>query len=383
MVRFTEDHEMIRKLVREIVENQIKPNAGMIDETGTFPAENIAKLAEVGITGLNIPEEYGGTGMDEISKVIVISEIARGCASTAEIIAVQLMMNDIILHHGNEEQKKKYLPMAVEGKLGCFALTEPEAGSDVASIKTTAAEKDGGYVINGQKCFISNFGDEEGDYFIVITVTDQEKGSHGGMTAFMVDRDNPGLKLGMTEDKMGLRGASVSEVFLDDCFVEEKDIIGGYGNGIKVALGGLDGGRIGIASQGLGIAQAALEEAIEYSKERVQFGKPISKNQGIRWYIADMATRIEASRQLIYNAAETRMLGGEGLSKLASMAKYFSTETAGYVVDKAVQIHGGYGYMKGYPIERLYRDARITRIYEGTSEVQKIVISKEVYKEYE
>lgn len=380
MFEFTEDQIMIRDLVRNYAEKEIKPKADELDKTGRFPAETIEALAEMGIMGLNIPEEYGGSEMDEICKVLAISEIARCCASTAEIVAVHLLVNDIILHQATEEQKREYLPRAAKGLLGAFCLTEPGAGSDAGGLKTRAVKDGNEYVLNGTKCFISNCGQEEGDHFIIIAITDPEKKTHGGMTAFLVPRDTKGLSVGKTEDKMGIRAAAVSELIMDDCRVPESAVMGKEGEGFKIAMSGLDGGRIGIASQGFGLAQGALEEAVNYAKLRKQFGRSISDNQGIQWYLADMATRVEAARLLTFQAAAKRQKG-EKVSKYASMAKYYSTETAGYVCDLALQIHGGYGYMKDYPIERMYRDARIMRIYEGTSEVQKIVISKELLKD--
>ena len=319
--------------------------------------------------------------MDEICKVLAISEISRCCASTAEIVAVHLLVNDIILHQATEEQKAEFLPRAAEGKLGAFCLTEPGAGSDAGGLKTRAVKKGDNYVINGTKCFISNFGKEEGDHFVVIALTDPEKKTHGGMTAFLIGRENPGLKLGKTEDKMGMNGAAVSELILDECVVPESAIMGKVGDGFKVAMSGLDGGRIGIAAQAFGLAQGALEEGVRYANTRVQFGKPVSGNQGLQWYIADMATRVEAARLMTLQAAEKRQKG-EPVGKYASMAKYYAAETACYVADLALQLHGGYGYIKDYAIERMYRDARIMRVYEGSSEIQKMVISREVIKEY-
>ena len=381
MFELTEEQKDIQALVRDFSENEIKPLANEIDQQGRFPKETIDALTEMGIMGINIPEEYGGVGMDEICKVLAISEISRCCASTAEIIAVHLLVNDIILYQATEEQKAEFLPRAAEGKLGAFCLTEPGAGSDAGGLKTRAVKKGDNYVINGTKCFISNFGKEEGDHFVVIALTDPEKKTHGGMTAFLIGRENPGLKLGKTEDKMGMNGAAVSELILDECVVPESAIMGKVGDGFKVAMSGLDGGRIGIAAQAFGLAQGALEEGVRYANTRVQFGKPVSGNQGLQWYIADMATRVEAARLMTLQAAEKRQKG-ESVGKYASMAKYYAAETACYVADLALQLHGGYGYIKDYAIERMYRDARIMRVYEGSSEIQKMVISREVIKEY-
>lgn len=381
MFELTENQKAIRDLVRNYAEDKIKPLADELDKTGRFPTETIADLTEMGIMGLNIPEEYGGQGMDEVCKVLAISEISRCCASTAEIVAVHLLVNDVILNQATEEQKKRFLPEAAQGKIGCFCLTEPGAGSDAGGLKTRAVKKGDNYVINGTKCFISNFGPEEGNHFVVITLTDPEKKTRGGMTAFLLPRDTKGLSRGKTESKMGLNGATVSEVILEDCEVPASAVMGKEGDGFKVAMSGLDGGRIGIASQALGLAQGALEEGVRHANTRVQFGKPVSSNQGLQWYIADMATRVEAARLLTMQAAIKRQ-NGEPVTKYASMAKYYASEAAGYVCDLALQLHGGYGYIKDYPIERMYRDARIIRIYEGSSEIQKIVISREVIKEY-
>lgn len=379
MFQLTEDQLSIQEMVRDFSENEIRPRADALDKSGRFPAENIVALAEMGVMGLNIPEAYGGSGMDDVCKVLAVSEISRCCASTAEILAVHLQVNEIIANYACEADKEKYLPKAAEGKLGCFCLTEPGAGSDAGGLRTKAVKDNDGYIINGQKCFISNFGPEEGEHFVIIALTDEEKGTHGGMTAFLATRDTPGLSLGKTEDKMGMRAAAVSELILEDVRLPESAILGNIGEGFILAMTALDGGRITIAAQAFGLAQGALEEAIKYSKERVQFGKPISAKQGLQWYIADMATRVECARLLTLQAAAMRS-AGESVTKQAAMAKYYASETAGYVCDLSLQIHGGYGYMKDYPIERMYRDARIIRVYEGTSEIQKIVIARETMK---
>lgn len=377
MFTLTEEQKEIQKLVRKYAQEKIAPLAQQIDQEGRFPAENIQGLAEMGIMGLNIPEEYGGTGMDEMCKVLAIEEVAKCCASTAEILAVHLLANDIILRRGTEAQKKEFLPPAAAGKLGAFALTEAGAGTDAGGLQTKAVRDGDYYVLNGSKCFISNMGPHEGNHVIVIALTDKEKGTHGGMTAFLVRRDTPGFTLGKTEDKMGIRGAAVSELVFTDCKVPASAVLGNVGEGFKVAMSGLDGGRIGIAAQSLGVAEAALAAGVKYVKERVQFGKPLAAKQGLQWYIADMATRTEAARLLVYQAATQRMAGGN-VTQAASMAKYFASETACFVCDLSLQLHGGYGYMKDYAIERMYRDARILKVYEGTSEVQKMVISRNV-----
>lgn len=374
--KLTPDHEAIIADVKAFAKKEIAPLAAEIDSESKFPAEIIKKMAELGYMGINIQEEYGGSGLDDVYKVLVVREIAKYCASTAEILAVQSLVNDIIIRKGTEEQKQKYLPMVNEGKLGAFALTEAGAGSDAGAVRTKAISDGDNYIINGSKCFISNMGPEEGDFVILIALTDPTAGMKG-MSAIIVDRGTPGFSIGKVEDKMGIRGAAVSELIFEDCVVPKTNLVGKEGEGFKIAMSALDGGRIGIAAQALGIAEAAIEASVEYSKQRNQFGKPVSALQGIQWYLADMATRTEAAKLLILQAADMRSRG-ENVTKEAAMAKYYASENAVYVTDRAVQIHGGYGYMKDYPIERMYRDARITPLYEGTSEVQKMVISRAV-----
>ncbi len=376
---FTKEQEMLLKMLREFSANEVAPLADELDKTGRFPQETVEKMAKLGLMGLNVPKEYGGAGLSDVCKVMAISEIAKACASTAEMFAVHLLVNYIITKFGNEEQKKKYLGMACSGYVGAFALTEPNAGSDAGSLQTTAVADGDYYVLNGSKCFISNLGKEEGAYAVVIALTDRVKKNHGGMTAFLVDRNTPGFVVGKLEEKMGIHGASVSELILQDCRVHKSAVLGKVGDGFKVAMGGLDSGRIGIAAQACGEAEAALNAAVEYAKQRVQFGKPIADKQGLQFYLADMATRVEAAYLLTYKAAEL-LDNKKYAGKNASMAKYYASETANWVAAKALQIHGGYGYMKDYAIERIYRDARILTIYEGTSEVQKTVISRALLK---
>lgn len=381
MFELNEAQKDIQDIVRQYAQEKVKPLADTIDKEARYPAENIEGLTKMGVMGINIPELYGGSEMDELTKCLVIIELAKVCASTAVIVDVHYLVSDIILSMGTDAQKAKYLPMAVEGKLGAFCLTEPGAGSDAGGLKTKAVKDGDDYIVNGAKCFISNCGPHEGNHFVVIALTDPEKKTHGGMTAFLIDRDNPGLSIGKTEDKMGIRGSEVSELILTDCRVSSDAILGKVGDGFKIAMIGLDGGRIGIASQAVGIASGALEAAVKYAKEREQFGKPIAAKQGLQWYLADMATRLEAAKLLVYEAADLRERG-EDVTTVAAMAKLYAGEAACYVTDLALQIHGGYGYMKDYAIERMYRDARITRIYEGTSEVQKMVISRNVINQY-
>jgi len=376
---FTKEQQMLQKMIKEFAANEVAPLADEIDKSGRFPAETFEKMTKLGLMGLNIPKEYGGAGLPDTCKVMVISELAKACASTAEAYAVHLLVNYIINKFGSEEQKKVFLARACNGELGAFALTEPGAGSDAGSLQTTAVEDGDYYIINGSKCFISNLSETEGGYAVVITLTDREKKNHGGMTAFLVDRNTPGFELGKLEDKMGIRGAAVSELVFTDCRVHKSCILGKIGEGFKVAMGGLDSGRIGIAAQSCGVAEAALNEAIEYAKTRVQFGKPIADKQGLQFYLAEMATRVEAAYLLTYKAAD-KFDTNQPAGKNASMAKFYASETANWVAAKAFQIHGGYGYMKDYPIERIYRDARILTVYEGTSEVQKTVISRALLK---
>ena len=376
--QFSETQQMMRDMARDFATKELAPIAAQIDQEERIPAEIIEKMAGIGFTALNIPEEYGGAGLDTVCKVLVVSELARQCASTAEVISVHTLANDIFIKHGTEAQKEKYLKAAVEGKIGAFALTEPGAGSDAAAAKTKAEVDGDDYIINGTKCFISNMGPTEGDFVVVIALTDPEKGTKG-MSAIVVDRGTPGFTVGKREEKMGIRGADISELIFEDCRVPRSNLIGKEGEGFKIAMAALDGGRIGMAAQGLGIADAAIEATIKYMGERVQFGKPIGKLQGLQWYLADMATRTEAARALVMEAAQTAD-DGQPLSKIAAMCKYYASENAVWVTNKALQIHGGYGYMRDYPIERMYRDARIVPIYEGTSEIQKVVIARELLK---
>ncbi len=376
--QLTEEQLSIQQMARAFAEAELAPIAADLDKTGRFPGEVIAKMAEIGFMGVNVPEAYGGADLDAVCKVLIISELAKQCASTAEVLSVHTVASDILKKFGTEAQKKKYLTAAASGKIGAFALTEPGAGSDAASAKTKAVSDGDNYVINGTKCFISNMGPDEGDFVVLIALTDPSKGV-GGMSAILVDRGTPGFSVGKTEDKMGIRAASVSELIFEDCRVPKSNLLGAENLGFKIAMIGLDGGRIGMAAQALGICDAAIAASVTYMKQRVQFGKPIAALQGLQWYIADMATRTEASRALIMEAADTYDRGLP-VSKLASMAKYYASENAVWVTNKALQIHGGYGYMRDYPIERMYRDARIIPLYEGTSEIQKLVISREVMK---
>jgi butyryl-CoA dehydrogenase len=377
-LKFTEEQEMIRKMIRDFAEKDVAPLAAELDEKGKVPFENIKAMSRMGLMGLTAPEEYGGGGADTLSYVIVIEELSKACSSTAIVMAVQnSLVNYGLVKFGTEEQKQKYLPKLVTGEwISAFALTEPGAGSDAAAQLTTAVRDGDFYVLNGTKHFITNGG--IADVVIVFAMTDKRRGARG-ISAFIVEKTFPGFSVGKAENKMGIRGSNTSELIFEDCRVPAENLLGKEGRGFKIAMIGLDAGRIGVGAQAVGIAQAAFEAAVEYAKTREQFGAPISSLQAIQWMIADMATRIEAARLLVYQAA-LKKDAGERFTKEAAMAKLFASEMAGFVVDCALQIHGGYGYMKEYPVERYYRDARITRIYEGTSEIQRLVIANQVLR---
>ncbi len=377
-LELNDQQKMIQKMVREFAEKEIAPIASELDKKAEFPAKTLQKMAKLGLLGIIIPAEYGGAGLDTISYTTIIEEISRKCASTGVITSVHnSLVAWPIMKYGTEEQKKKYLPILAKGdKIGAFAGTEPNAGSDLGAMQTAAVRKGDTYVINGNKTFITN-GPKAG-IIIVFAVTDKAAGPKG-ISAFIVENTMKGFNVGSIFDKMGINANLVSELVFEDMEVPKENLLGKEGDGFRIALSALDGGRIGVASQALGIAKAALDESIEYSMQRQQFGKPIAKFQGIQWMIADMATRIEAARFLVYNAAYKKD-SGEKYSKEASMAKLFASETAMDCVIKGVQIHGGYGYTKEYTIERLFRDAKITEIYEGTSEVQRMVIAGSLLK---
>ncbi len=364
---------MIQKMVREFAEKEIAPFAAELDKKAEYPTKILQKMAKLGLLGIIIPPEYGGAGLDTISYAIVIEEISRKCASTGVITSVHnSLVSWPILKYGTDEQKKKYLPKLANGeKIGAFAGTEPNAGSDLGAMKTTAVLKGNNYIINGDKTFITS-GSEAG-IIIIFAVTDKNAGPKG-ISAFIVESGFKGYKVGSIFEKLGINASKTSELLFENMEVPKENLLGKEGDGFKIALSTLDGGRIGIASQAVGIAQAALDESIEYSKQRQQFGKPIAQFQAIQWMIADMATKIEAARYLVYNAAYKKDKK-ERCSKEAAMAKLFASEVAVDTAIKAVQIHGGYGYTKEYTVERLFRDAKITEIYEGTSEVQRMVIA--------
>ncbi|MED3661348.1 acyl-CoA dehydrogenase [Ureibacillus terrenus] len=372
-LNFTEEQVMMRDMVREFAQNEIAPFVERM-EAGEFPRPILNKMAELGLMGITVPEQYGGSGMDFTSYIIAINELSKVSAVIGVILSVHTSVGtNPILYFGTEEQKRKYVPKLAKGEyLGAFCLTEPSAGSDAASLKSRAEKKGDKYIINGSKIFITNGG--EADVYIVFAKTDPEKGSRG-VTAFIVEKDTPGLIIGKNEEKMGLHGSKTVELSFENMEVPAENRLGEEGEGFKIAMANLDVGRIGIASQALGIAEAALDAAVKYANERHQFGKPIIANQGIAFKLADMATAVEAARLLVYRAADLRTRGLP-CSKEASMAKLFASQTAREVAIEAVQVFGGYGYTKDYPVERYFRDAKITEIYEGTSEIQRIVISK-------
>lgn len=377
-LELTEEQKLLQKTVREFAESEVKPLARELDETGRFPFDVFKKAAELGLTGVALPEAEGGAGFDHIAYSIVIEEISRCCASTGVILSVQNSLYcDPIHRFGTEEQKKKFLlPFARGEKIGCYALTEPQAGSNAAALQTKAVKKGDKYIINGTKAWITNGG--AADAAIVYVNTDPPKGEKG-ITAFVVEKGTPGFKVGKEEKKLGINATACCELVFADCEVPAANRIGSEGEGYKVALSTLDGGRIGVAAQAAGIAQGAFEAALAWSQQRMAFGHPISQFQAIQFMLADMCTEIDAARLLVRKAAWKQDTGAR-FSMDAAMAKLFASEMATGVTHKAIQIHGGYGYSREYPVERAYRDARITEIYEGTSEIQRLVISSWVLK---
>ena len=369
----TREQELVRQMMHDFTENEVKPIAAETDKTSTYPRENIEKLFDLGVMGMIVPEEFGGAGADDLSSAIAIEELSKQCASTGDILATHngLCCGPIIAN-GTPAQKEKYLRMLTEGhKVGAFALTEPDAGSDAAKGTCVAELQGDHYVLNGSKIFITN--GYVADVFVVFAMTDKSKGTKG-ISAFIVESSFPGFSVGKHEEKLGLHGSPTAEIVFTDCIVPKENLLGAEGKGFKIAMQTLDGGRIGIASQALGIAQGALDKAIQYMKERVQFGKTLDKFQGLQWMVADMATQIDAARLLVRRAAFNHDVGLP-FTKEAAMAKLYASEVAMDVTTKCVQIYGGYGYIREYPMERMMRDAKITEIYEGTSEVQRMVIS--------
>jgi len=370
---FTDEQEMMRKMVRDFAQKEITPFIEKM-EKGEFPSGILRKMGELGLMGIPVPAKYGGAEMDFTSYIIAIHELSKVSATVGVILSVHTSVcTNPILYFGTEEQKQKYIPKLASGEyLGAFCLTEPSSGSDAASLKTRAVKKGDDYVLNGSKVFITNGG--EADVYIVFATTDPSLGTKG-IAAFIVEKNTPGFIVGKDEKKMGLHGSRTVQLTFEDLHVPVENMLGQEGEGFRIAMANLDVGRIGIATQALGIAEAAFEAATAYAKMRQQFGKPIAAQQGIAFKLADMATSVEAAKLLVYQAADLRSKGLKCTLE-ASMAKLFTTRTAVEVTTEAIQVFGGYGYTEDYPVERFFRDAKVTEIYEGTSEIQRIVISK-------
>jgi alkylation response protein AidB-like acyl-CoA dehydrogenase len=370
------EQQEIRRLVADFVEREVKPRAEAIDHTDEFPRDLVAKAAQLGLLGILIPEAYGGAGLDHVAFAIFVEEVARYSASTAGILDVHGSVGtEPLVLFGNEDQKRRWLPDLASGKkLAAFALTEPEAGSDAAHLKTTATRKNGAYALNGTKIFITNAG--EAQLYLVMATTRPGSGADG-ISTFLVGGDNPGLNVGPRFKKMGLNGSAIAEVHLENCVVGENDRLGEEGEGFRIAMRALDSGRIGISAQAVGLAQGALDDAVAYAKERKQFGKPIAELQTIQNKIADMAVKIRAARWMTWKAA-ARCDAGQPFTKEASMAKLFATDATMDITLDALQVFGGYGYLEDFPMARRVRDAKACQIYEGTNQVQRVVIAREL-----
>ena len=375
----SQDQMMIKKMAHDFAVRELEPLAAKIDEEELYPAESIKKMAELGLLGLSLPEKYGGSGGGETEMCLVTEELCRVCASTGTVFLVNTgLAATPLVTFGSEEQKQRFLTAIASGqKLAAFALTESNAGSDPAALRTTATKKDGGYVLNGSKIFITN--GAEADIVLTFATIDRNL-KHKGIAAFVVEKGMKGFSVGKREHKMGIRGSSCVELVFEDCFVPEANRLGGEGEGFRIAISAIDASRVVVAAQAVGIAQGAFERALRYAKERQQFGQPIADFQAIQWMLADMATQIDAARLLTYRAASLQDKK-QSFVKEASMAKVFASEAAMFVTSKAIQIFGGYGYVKEYPMERYLRDAKITEIYEGTSEMQRLTIARQLMKE--
>jgi butyryl-CoA dehydrogenase len=375
----TEDQRMVQEMTRAFAEKELEPVASQLDRAGVYPQEHLKKLGEMGLMGVFVPEECGGAGMDFISYVTALEEISKAWASLGTIMSVNnSLVCGPLLRFGTEAQKKHYLPLLARGEwLGCYALTEANAGSDAGSIRTRARRINGDYVLNGSKVFTTN--GSRANLTIVYAVTDPTQGKQG-ISAFLVEQGTPGVVIGKIEDKLGLRSSETAALSFEDCRVPRENLLGREGDGFKIALETLDAGRIGIAAQALGIAQGCLEESLSYSKERRQFGHPIADFQAIQWMLADMATEIDAARLLTYRAAWLCQHGSK-LTRAAAMAKLFASEASNRAAYKALQIFGGYGYIKGFAVERFFRDARVTTLYEGTSEIQRLIIARQLLRD--
>lgn len=373
-----EDEQALIEAIREIALERVAPRAAEIDHTGEFPWDMKELLAQQDILAMPFPTEYGGIGASELAIVMAIEELSRHCATTALLLAVQQLGSTPILLAGNEEQKRQYVPPLASGEwMAAYGLTEAGSGSDAAAMRTVAVRKGDKYILNGSKRFITNGGLAQVNS--IFALTDPQQGTHG-ISAFIVEKDFPGFSVGRIEDKMGIKGSQTAELIFTDCEVPAGNLLGCEGDGFKIAMMTLDRTRPGIGAQALGIAQGALDLTVSYSKQRVQFGRPIADNQGIQFMLADMATKIEAARLLVYNVAEMIDRGEEDFSKYSSMAKMFASDAAMEVTNDAIQILGGYGYMKEYPAERMMRDAKITQIYEGTNQIQRLLIARDLLK---
>ena len=376
--QLSKEHEMARQLFRSFAVNEVEPLAQEIDEEERFPVETVEKMVKYGFMGIPFPKEYGGQGCDYLTYAMAVEELSKVCGTTGVIVSAHTSLcGGTLLEFGNEEQKKKYLTKVASGEMiGAFGLTEPGAGTDAAGQQTKAVLNGDHYVLNGTKIFITN--GSYADCYIVMAMTDKAQGTRG-ISAFIVEKDFPGFSIGKKELKMGIRGSATCELVFEDCIVPKENLLGKEGQGFKIAMKTLDSGRIGIAAQALGIAQGAIDETVKYVKERKQFGRSIAKFQNTQFQLADMQAKVDASRLLVYRAACTKD-AGQPYGVDAAMAKLFAAETAMEVTTKAVQLHGGYGYTRDYPVERMMRDAKITEIYEGTSEVQRMVISANMLK---
>ncbi len=374
----SKEHLMLQEMFRKFTETEVRPLAEEIDEEERFPVETVKKLARYGFMGIPFPKEYGGAGADNLAYAMAVEELSKACGTTGVIVSAHTSLCATPIYEwGTEEQKQKYLvPLAKGEKLGAFGLTEPNAGTDAAGQQTRAVDMGDHWVLNGSKIFITNA--DYADVYIIMAMTDKSAGTRG-ISAFIVERDFPGFSVGKKEKKMGIRGSATCELIMEDCIVPKENLLGKLGKGFSVAMKTLDGGRIGIAAQGLGLAQGSLDETIKYVQERKQFGRAISKFQNTQFQLADMDTRTEAARLLVYKAARTKD-AKLPYSKEAAMAKLYASEAAMEVTTKAVQLHGGYGYTREYGVERMMRDAKITEIYEGTSEVQRMVIAASLLK---
>ena len=385
-LHLSREQEMLRKMYRDFAENEVKPLAEWVDENEAFPEETVKKMAKLGMMGIYFPKEYGGAGADVLSYVMAVEEMSKVCGTTGVIISAHTSLCCApIYENGTEEQKKYYLPKLCSGEwIGAFGLTEPGAGTDAQGQQTTAVldEKGENWILNGSKIFITNAG--YANVFVIFAITGVTTDKRGRkkkeISAFIVERTDPGFSVGKHEKKMGIKGSSTCELIMEDCIIPKDRLLGKQGKGFGIAMKTLDGGRLGIAAQSVGIAQSALDEAVKYAKERKQFGRRIADFQGISFMLADMAADVEAARQLVYHAAVLKDANSPEASSACSIAKYFAAEAANRCAYKAVQIHGGYGYIREYKVERIYRDARITTIYEGTSQVQQMVIAGNLLK---